>query len=347
MRRRLLPFAGLLISVAAIWLVTRSVDLSATGRAIASASAAPLAATLAVIATQVVLRSYRWRALLPPTADGSRVRVVRVVPVLLTGYLGNTLLPARLGEAIRAYLISRRERLGLPEALGSVLLERVVDTATLAGIALVAALTTDRAPGWLVQGTAVAAVGAAAVLALLTLFGIRPLLARLRRIRLLGGRRGGRALDALERFASGVGGSHRRPVVALAAGISAATWLLDAATFWLVGSALGLELSYPAALLIAAVTVLGTALPSAPGYVGTFELAASATAVALGTPAEDALALAVLAHAVTVLPLAVGGGVSAALMGVTPSTLAAVRGASGARSAPAPEDATPVSNAPT
>jgi len=65
---------------------------------------------------------------------------------------------------------------------------------------------------------------------------------------------------------------------------------------------------------VAAVTVLGTAVPSAPGYVGTFDLAAATTAQALGVAAAPALALAVLAHAMTVLPTAGAGAVSLVAM---------------------------------
>jgi hypothetical protein len=81
-----------------------------------------------------------------------------------------------------------------------------------------------------------------------------------------------------------------------------------------VARSVGVTIDPPAALLIAAVTVLGTALPSAPGYVGTFELAAASTAQALGVAAAPALALAVLAHAMAVLPVAIAGAVSLVVM---------------------------------
>jgi uncharacterized membrane protein YbhN (UPF0104 family) len=90
--------------------------------------------------------------------------------------------------------------------------------------------------------------------------------------------------------------------------------MLDATTFWLAGRAIGVSMSPAAALIVAAVTVLGTALPSAPGYIGTFELAAATTAGALGVSAVPALALAVLAHALAVLPVAAAGAVSLAAM---------------------------------
>ena len=65
-----------------------------------------------------------------------------------------------------------------------------------------------------------------------------------------------------------------------------------------------------------AVTVLATAIPSAPAYVGTFELAAVSIATALGVPAETALAFAILAHLLSLLPTLVGGPIALAYIGV-------------------------------
>ena len=100
---------GLLVSLAAVWLVVHSVDLGACATVLSHANPVPLVACLAVIATQVTLRSFRWRLLLPPPPGGGHIEVRRIAPPLLVGYLGNAVLPARLGEPIRAYLVARRE----------------------------------------------------------------------------------------------------------------------------------------------------------------------------------------------------------------------------------------------
>jgi uncharacterized membrane protein YbhN (UPF0104 family) len=83
--------------------------------------------------------------------------------------------------------------------------------------------------------------------------------------------------------------------------------------FWLVDQAVGASLSAAGAILVMAVTVLATAIPSAPGYVGTFELATIAVAGSLGIPRD--IALAVLAHVLALLPIAVGGSVALTRLG--------------------------------
>jgi uncharacterized protein (TIRG00374 family) len=302
---------GLLVSVAALLLVVRSVDLGACASVLSHANPIPLAACLAVIATQVTLRSVRWRLLLPAPRGGGGISVRRIVPVLLVGYLGNAVLPARLGEPIRAYLVARREELDAAEAFGSVVLERVVDTATLAVVAFVAAVAVN-APSWIVQATALAALAGSAITVALVVPGPRPLVhvAGMVVERLPGAARVEPILERLDVFARGIERPSRSSAILVATVVSAACWLLDATTFWLVARSIGVPVDPAPALLIAAVTVLGTALPSAPGYVGTFELAAATIAQAVGVSASPALALAVLAHAMTVLPVAAAGAVS-------------------------------------
>jgi glycosyltransferase 2 family protein len=302
---------GLLVSVAALWVVIHSVDLAACADVLSRANPVLLIACLAVIATQVTLRALRWRLLLPPRRGGGHAKVRRIIPVLLVGYLGNAVLPARLGEPIRAYLVARREDLDAAEAFGSVVLERVVDTATLAVMAFVAAMAVN-APTWIVQATAVAAIAGTAVTVALVVIGPGRMVLWTRRIvaHLPFATRAEPILKRLDDFARGIDRPSRSSAIVVAALVSAACWMLDATTFWLVAQSIGVPVDPAAALLIAAVTVLGTALPSAPGYVGTFELAAATTAQALGVSAAPALALAVLAHAMTVLPTAGAGAVS-------------------------------------
>jgi len=85
--------------------------------------------------------------------------------------------------------------------------------------------------------------------------------------------------------------------------------------FGMAAQAVGASISPVDALLIMAVTVLATAIPSAPAYVGTFELAAVTVATSLGVPADNALALAVLSHALGLLPTAIGGSAALAYVG--------------------------------
>lgn len=311
MRRIALTIIGLLISLVAIYLVLRSVDVRQTLDTLARAQAVPVLAALPLIAAGIALRSVRWQRLL---ARDAFVPVLRIVPVLLIGYLGNAVLPARLGEPIRAYVLARREGLSSAQVFGTALLERIVDLATLAVMAFVVALTLH-VPAWVVQLMGIAALGGGGVVIFLAWVGLEPPVAALRRV--IGGDTGLRKglVAALERFARGMGGQAQRLPIGQAVALSVPIWLIDGTICWLVAQSLGLGLALSAALLVTGVGALGTSVPSAPGYIGTYELAVSATARGLGVSPEGALGLALLLHATTLLPIALGGAVSMLTLG--------------------------------
>jgi glycosyltransferase 2 family protein len=324
-RQRLVVALGLLVSAVALFFVVRSIDVAEAFDVLAAANPLPLLAVLGVVAVQVSLRAFRWSVLLPRLENGSRIPFLRLVPPLLVGYLGNAVLPARLGEPMRAVLAARRENVGMPESLGSVLVERVVDTATLAPVAFGAALVVG-APAWVVQLLGVTAVIGAVVLAVLLTVGVMPLVRLANRV-VPAARTGVR--DVIERFGASLGGPSRRPQLLTAAGISTLAWFLDAASVWLVASSIGVEIDYAAAMLISGVGTLGTAIPSAPGYVGTYELAVAGIAGLVGVDPAPALALAVLVHVMTLGPVAIGGAVSVVAIGADLGEVARAAEASG------------------
>jgi uncharacterized protein (TIRG00374 family) len=224
------------------------------------------------------------------------------------GYLSNIVLPARLGEPIRAYLVARRERLDALESFGATMLERLVDTVTLALICLAVAVAMGTA-WWVVAVAAVTSFAGLAAVVLIVAVGSARLAdisaALLVRIGLA--RQTHRLVHWARTFTAGVdrGRDVRRLVaVILMCGLA---WALDALVFFLSARALGIELDYAGAILIGAVSVLSTAIPAAPGFVGTFELAATSVAVAIGLQASDALALAILVHIITMVPFAIVG----------------------------------------
>jgi uncharacterized protein (TIRG00374 family) len=310
-RRAVLGLLGLATSLVALIVLIQVVDLGRTAELLAHTDPVPLVLALIVVALQLIFRGVRWGMLLPRVGN-RRISTRRVIPVLLAGYLGNIALPARLGEVVRAYLISRREALAFSHALGTVAFERVMDLASLALVGFTAAAL-SAAPAWMISGTALVGALGLAVTGFLVLVGVPRLVRWGERVLGQGSPRLGALAAVLVRFGEGAGAQPRR-VVASALAISVACWLLDGTTFWLAGRALGADVDWPAALLMATVTVLGTAIPSAPGYVGTFELAAVAAGSALGVAPESALAIAVITHVITTVPLAIGGAASLSTM---------------------------------
>ena len=118
-----LLLVGLLISAVSLAFLARSVDLGKTAQLIARASLGPLIAAMGIFLVSVVLRFVIWQTLLPPRSNGTHVSAPTLAPILMVGLLGNAVLPARLGEVIRGYLVSRREDVPLGGALGSIAID--------------------------------------------------------------------------------------------------------------------------------------------------------------------------------------------------------------------------------
>ncbi len=95
---------------------------------------------IGILAVQTLVRAARWRLLLGRGRDGARLPFGLVLRALLIGYLGNAALPARLGEAARAGVVSRASNRAFGAVLGTVLLERLIDLVALAVLVLIASV---------------------------------------------------------------------------------------------------------------------------------------------------------------------------------------------------------------
>jgi len=306
MRRSLLRGGlGIAISILALVLVVRQVDVAAVGRVLGSATPGWVIAVAACIATDVVCRAIRWQGLLAPI---QHVRSVPVLGYLLVGYLANNLLPARLGELVRSHYLGDREEMSRATALGTIVVERVVDTAVLVAIASAAILLLH------VRGIVASAV--------LLGVGITGLLVVALAVALVAHRLpyADRAVAAVERWPSvirlagklrgGLAVAGRPRTVAVAVCWSLVAWSATVVAFAAAGQAVGVELTWGQAALLAAGVSLATAIPAGPGYLGTFELAAVQIAAVFGVGADPAVALAVLVHAVILVLTSLGGAVA-------------------------------------
>ncbi len=291
---------GLVVSAVAAWILGQVVDASAVWAILQDVNLLIVGLAVASLAASMVMRTARWLAILP---EGKVPRTVQsLLPYMVLGYAANAIAPLRAGDAARGLITARRFRLGLPETLGSVGLERILDGLALAVLLLVASIGVV-VPVWFTQVSMLVAVGGLAVLGLILSVGVVAR-SRLRRGSGIG-----------KRFVRGMRSDNRR--IGLSFGWSLAAWGIDGTTFWLCAMALGVEISPVIALLIAGGAALGSVAPSAPAAMGTFELAGTAVAVGLGIGPSSAFALVVLAHTVTVVPIVAAALLFAASAGLS------------------------------
>jgi glycosyltransferase 2 family protein len=291
-------FTGLGISALFAAVTLSRVDLEATCAALGSASLAGVAIAVTLVVVELAIRAARWRYLLAPVGQ---VTPRSSFVYLSIGYFANTLLPARLGDGARAYLAGRS--IGVPSlaVLGSIVVERVFDAAAILVVVLVTGALTTR-------GSEIA--GGAAIIAAIVVLGLLVItVGAVAAIRSGLLRRGQARLvqDLALRIAEGGRALTSPRGIATVIAMTFIPFGVAVCTFGAVATSLGLPLAPVEWALVLGVLALSTALPAAPGSIGTYEFVGVTALGALGIDPSHALAASVLIHVVATLPPAVIG----------------------------------------
>lgn len=297
--------ASIAISVFFVVLTLVRVDVAGAANSIGRVAPLGLAVAVGLTAVELLLRSERWRRILLPFAPvGHR----SAFAYLSIGYFANTLLPARLGDVARAVLAGKAFGVPRLRILGTILLERVADGLLILAIVAVLALALPEARPLLETARLLALIGAAGVLglALAVLVTHRTAVAATRVAGLV------RALIA--RLAEGLEALRRPTTVVIFAFLTVIAFFVAAAALLVVADALGILLSPQQGVLVMGALALSTAIPAAPGSIGTYEFVGLTTLTGLGVAPEPAIALVVLVHLIATLPPALAGLASTAVL---------------------------------
>jgi uncharacterized protein (TIRG00374 family) len=301
---------GAVISIVALWLVLRGVDLAKTGEVLARADLRWIGLAAVFLSTDLALRALRWQRLLRPIA---KVRYPPMLGYLLVGYLANNVLPARLGELVRSHYLGDREGISRASALGTVVVERVVDLVAVVAIAS-AALLVLSVRGVVASAVLVGAGVAGLFLVVLALGIVAHRLPGMDRVR-AAVERWPQVRELAGKLQGGLAVAGRPRTLAEALAVSAAAWTVAILAWAAVGQSIGLQLSIGQAALIASGVALASAVPAGPSNLGTFEFAAVEIGKAIGVAADSAFALALIVHATILVVTSIGGGVAVARLG--------------------------------
>jgi uncharacterized protein (TIRG00374 family) len=297
--RVLIALAGLVFSAVFLWLAIRDADPDEVRDALREADLGLV--LLAVVAFMIgyLLQATRWRKI----AAAPQVGLRRFYEMVLGGLACNNVLPVRIGEVIRAGWLSREAPMPGGRALGSVALDRACDVFALA-IFLVIGVLAVPTPTWLrnmIIGAAVFVVLIVAALVFARLYTRargrdRHERGRIRRI----------VRDTIDFLGEPIG-RHR---AALWLGLSIGAWSIGALAVYFVGRSVGVDLEPLEAVFVASALTLGVAIPSSPGYIGTYQLIAVEALGLLDVDESQALAFAILMQASWYVPTTlIGGGI--------------------------------------
>lgn len=319
MKKRVTVAVGLAATAFFLWLGLRGVELHKLGEALAGARWGWLLPMSLIVFVDIGVRALRWRVLLSRAAPGASLKELARLETI--GLAVNNVLFMRLGELARAALCARRLGVSGAAALASVAVERALDVAALLTIFLVATrLAPGFVPGHVAQGAALLLAGAVGALVVLAL--AEKSLARDGALeRLL--RRWPRVHGLVEQLSLGAAVLRSPMAAAQAAAYSLALWSVDACLYWAGSRALALDalMDYPRAVLTLSWAGASSALPAAPGAIGTFEAVVGQILGKFGADASSAFAYALVVHAVMYLLVTAAGlvclwGVGASLAGL-------------------------------
>ena len=312
-RGQLRNIAGFAISIACIAFMFWKIDFHQVGTAIASFKWSYLVAGLGALAAGYAMRILRWSVML--RAAGAAVSFSNCVAPFLGSIAMNNVLPARLGDVVRALVFPAALGISKTASTGSLVLERLIDLATILGF-LAAALVFH--PAVEVPETIKVSVSILVVLTIVGLITVLLLSGSLSGLFLqLSERSFGkhsalvkRGLLALVQLLASFRAMAQLRVLGVVVILSVLAWIGEAGLYWALLAGFGITAGLTSAVLVMTITTLATLVPSSPGYIGPFHLAAFAAVSLLGSAPDAAASFAVLAHVCIWLPTTLAGAIA-------------------------------------
>ncbi len=242
------------------------------------------------------VRGLRWKMMLSRVGIDEKHGYAMPGPfgmfhIIFLSWFANCVVPARLGDAYRSFLLKQKNKASFGTSLGTILAERLIDLVTLimvllaAGIVVFGTKVPHRAEQAFLLGAGVVVIGVIGVIVLW--------LGRERFEQWIPDR----FTHHYQRLSHGIFQILKRPIPYAA--IGAALWMCDGVRVLLVAWALHYHLTLPEATVVALLSALATAIPLTPGGAGTVEAFMIIMLPWVGIKGDAAAALALLDRVVT------------------------------------------------
>src|SRR6267142_2042293 len=288
---------GLLLSSAFLYLALRGINPALTWQQLRSVNPALLGMAILIGSSSNLVRAVRWKVLLAYTKS---ISFRHLFSSMMIGYMANNVLPARMGELVRMYLLVRRAGVSKSMSAATIVLERIIDALVLLTIVAVISaflpLTDLLRRSGLIAAVTFATAGI--VLLLLSFKGETAARQTARIVGAVSKNLACRAEQIVSRFAEGLGvlRSIRQALLVLL--LTLTIWFVEAIAVTLVMRSLDLSLPWLAAVFLLVVLSLSFIIPSAPCGVGTYEFFVVAAMVPFALDGSRALGLALVLHAI-------------------------------------------------
>lgn len=289
---------ALSVAISAVFLgfALRGVDWSEALAALGDANYVWVVLMLPVTFWTLIVRAQRWRVFLQAVGVPPLRPLVSATNI---GFMANMVLPLRIGEVVRPVLLSRRAGLPLSGVLASVLLERIFDMFTIlfffgVSVSLVRVSAQVQQWGWMLSGLAVAVAAVIVLVRVQERLFLR--LARAVADR-LPPRIGGPAYRFAEGFVQALEMLDSPAAYFRAFGWSVYLWLAISVVYIFGFWAFHFDIEpLRGALILTTLVAIAVSVPSAPGYIGSFQLGCVLGLRLFGIDESPALAYSIVVH---------------------------------------------------
>ena len=309
--RKLLIGAG--VSIFFLFMLFRKIDFNQLAQAFKTLHWGYLLLAIVITFVSYTLRAVRWHYLLLPQKKAAPRNLLSATIIC---YMANNLLPARLGEIIRACVLAEKEQMEASSVFATLVLDRLCDGFSVLIILLITFFTVQLPPGMekvqsgLVTGGYVTFSLYIAVIIFL-FFLKKSTLTTLKFVSLIlkpfPAVLSEKIIPLLGSFIAGIRLSSRpgelvAVVVSSALIWATATWPVD-----LLLRAFDINLPITASMFILVFLVFAVMVPASPGYIGTYHAACMYGLLAFNVSKEQALSVALVMHAVNFFPIIILG----------------------------------------
>ncbi len=312
MNKRWRMLLGVGISAFFVYLALKGLDLREVAYWLTQGDYLWLIPAVLIYFVAVWGRTWRWHYMLRPIKD---ITTPRLFPIVCIGYMGNNIFPVRAGEVLRSYVLKRSEDVSMSASLATIVVERVFDGLVMLLFVFIA-LPFAPVPGQLRVFVVGASIFFMVALAVFVVLATQPALTQ--RLyagtvrRLLPARAQDFADGFLSQFLEGLHFFRSGRDVWMVFFTSIFIWLMETAKYWVVMHAFirqegGFPVPFFVLMLMNGIVNLATTIPSAPGYIGTFDTPGVAVLQAYGVDKSLAFGYTIVLHAALWFPITILG----------------------------------------
>lgn len=306
-------WVGIGISIIFMVILFKDIDFATLRRVLARVNYFYILLAVACTFTSFFFRAARWHYLLIPE---KRIPLSSLYPATVIGYMANNLLPARLGEFVRAYILAQREGLQTPTVFASLVIDRLFDGFTVMLILLFTLLTLHLPQGFSNAESLLRSGGivsfALYLSVILFLFFLKYQTVRTLAwtgiiLKPFPQRVSEKIIPLLGSFIGGIKMSSNSGHIMAVLLSSLAVWTFCVIPVDLVLRGFAIHLPVTASMFILVLLVFAVMVPASPGYIGTYHSACFMGLSAFGIEKSIALSVALVLHGIGFFPVIAAG----------------------------------------